>query len=358
MRFRTLFAVAFCLSGVASAQWSDNFNRPDGPVGSDWTEVSGSWAIVTNQGTKTSSGVNEILQHNSASLSYDTSTSKLDVFSQDLGSQFSALLIGLGGLDTIMVKIQDQDAVPGFSNIGIYHRVGTSWGAWTGTGTGFATLTAPFASARMTVTFPDPDTLMVELDTDFNGTPEQIYTKTGVLTIAANLGTGFGISGWQATPLFDNFEVSGGPPPVTTYCTAGTSTNGCVPSIAANNNPSVSVANPCDITVTGVEGQKNGLLFYGVNNAGFAFLPWGLGTSFLCVKAPTQRTTAQLSGGTAGLCDGQFALDWNAFIAANPGALGTPFSAGDKVYMQGWFRDPPAPKTTNLTDAVELTYVP
>jgi hypothetical protein len=41
-----------------------------------------------------------------------------------------------------------------------------------------------------------------------------------------------------------------------------------------------------------------------------------------------------------------------------PGALGNPRSVGAKAHVQGWFRDPPAPKTTNLSDAVELTYAP
>jgi hypothetical protein len=78
----------------------------------------------------------------------------------------------------------------------------------------------------------------------------------------------------------------------------------------------------------------------------------------LCVKSPTQRTVVQSSGGTAGACDGQLVLDWNAFQTANPASLGNPWMAGDKVFVQGWYRDPPAVKTTNLTDAVELTYVP
>lgn len=156
--------------------------------------------------------------------------------------------------------------------------------------------------------------------------------------------------------FFGLLDLGAGAPSV--YCTAGTSTNGCVPSISASAQPSATLANPCAISVANVEGQKLGLLFYGVDNTGFAPLPWGAGASFLCVKSPTQRTTAQNSGGTPGACDGSFSLDWNAFQLANPGALGNPFSAGGKVYVQGWYRDPPSPKTTNLSDAVELTIVP
>jgi len=141
------------------------------------------------------------------------------------------------------------------------------------------------------------------------------------------------------------------------YCTAGTTTNNCTPAISASAQPSVTAANPCSIAIANVEGQKSGLIFYAI--AGSQALPWSTtSTSFLCVKTPTQRSLAQNSGGTNGMCDGSLTLDWNAFQAANSGALGNPWSVGDKAYVQGWFRDPPAPKTTNLTDAVELTYVP
>ncbi len=143
------------------------------------------------------------------------------------------------------------------------------------------------------------------------------------------------------------------------YCTAGTSTNGCVPSISADHQPSATQANPCNVSVAGVEGQKTGLLFYGVDNAGFAPTPWGAGgASWLCVKAPTQRTTTHFTGGNFGQCDGSLALDWNAFQLANPGALGNPWSSGESVFVQGWYRDPPAVKTTNLSDAIQLAYVP
>ena len=53
-----------------------------------------------------------------------------------------------------------------------------------------------------------------------------------------------------------------------------------------------------------------------------------------------------------------FALDWNAFQSANPSALGHPWTAGSKAEVQAWYRDPPASKTTNLSNAVELTYSP
>ncbi len=154
-------------------------------------------------------------------------------------------------------------------------------------------------------------------------------------------------------------QIVGFPPPVsgpTTYCTAGTTTNGCNAAISASAQPSAALASPCVIQVANVEGQKQGLIFYGLGSHNS---PWAAGSSsFLCVKSPTQRTGTQSAGGTNGQCDGAFTLDWNAYQAAHPGALGNPFAAGNKVYAQAWFRDPPAPKTTNLSDAIEMTYQP
>jgi Tol biopolymer transport system component len=142
------------------------------------------------------------------------------------------------------------------------------------------------------------------------------------------------------------------------FCTAGTTTNGCVASISGTGTPSASSGAGFTIAVASVEGQKQGILFYGVDNSGFAPLPWGTSSSFLCVKQPTQRTPPQNSGGALNACNGAFALDWNAFIAANPSALGQPFTAGQHVFAQAWFRDPPSPKTTHLSNALEFVVQP
>jgi hypothetical protein len=143
----------------------------------------------------------------------------------------------------------------------------------------------------------------------------------------------------------------------TNYCTAGVTTHGCSPSIAASGNPSASASSGFVLTITAVEGQKQGIIFYGIS--GQQALPWTSGsTSFLCVKSPTQRTGPHNSGGTVDQCDGVLNIDWLAYLASHPNALGQPFSAGDVVQAQGWFRDPPAPKTTNLSNALEFTLCP
>jgi hypothetical protein len=78
----------------------------------------------------------------------------------------------------------------------------------------------------------------------------------------------------------------------------------------------------------------------------------------LCVKAPTQRCTPLNSGGASGACDGVLALDWNSFRTNTPGLLGAPYSGGQQLWAQAWFRDPPSPKSTSLSNALALTLLP
>ena len=67
---------------------------------------------------------------------------------------------------------------------------------------------------------------------------------------------------------------------------------------------------------------------------------------------------AQFSGGTIGACDGAYTQDWLDFVATHPAALGVPFVGGETVNAQCWYRDPAAPKTTNLSNALEFVVQP
>ena len=191
----------------------------------------------------------------------------------------------------------------------------------------------------------------VDADADcawhWNGYQSSVAVKRVVLS--SNYGGGF--------LDMDSLECAFASTAPTVYCTAGTSVAGCVASIGATGNPNVAHNAPCQIDVTLMEGQRTGVVFYGLTPL---IQPWCVsgGSSFLCVKTPIQRAFPQNSGGTFGQCDGALALDWNAFQSANPTALGNPWLAGEKAYVQGWFRDPSACKTTSLSDAVELTYQP
>lgn len=177
-------------------------------------------------------------------------------------------------------------------------------------------------------------------------------------TVSSNGGTSWG-SLFQFASRHWKLRVygaCGGPPLV--YCTAGTTSSGCNASIDASAQPSATNANPCSISVSNVEGQKTGIVFYGLEALPQPWCTGGVGSSLLCVKPPTQRSFPQQSGGASGACNGSLLVDWNAFQLATPGALGSPWSAGDKAFVQAWFRDPLACRTTSLSNAVELTYVP
>ncbi|MCC7014190.1 MAG: hypothetical protein IT454_16650 [Planctomycetes bacterium] len=145
---------------------------------------------------------------------------------------------------------------------------------------------------------------------------------------------------------------------IVNYCTAGTTTNGCTATMGFTGTPSLALG-PGGFTVTcnGIEGQKNSIIFYSI--AGRNTVSWGTSTSFLCVKTPQQRTQSGTTGGTAGLCDGTTSLDFfNYITVVNPGGLGTPFAPGNQAWFQCWFRDPPSPKTTMLSDGLEVTFIP
>lgn len=146
-------------------------------------------------------------------------------------------------------------------------------------------------------------------------------------------------------------------PPLRTYCTSSTSSNGCSAAMDASGFASATASSGFVLRCDALEGQRSALFFYGAN--GPLAAPWGVGgTSTRCVRSPVQRTGAKNSGGTGGACDGSVQLDWNAYRASHPNALGSPFSGGQTLWAQVWFRDPPAPKGTNMSDALEFTLCP
>lgn len=156
----------------------------------------------------------------------------------------------------------------------------------------------------------------------------------------------------------DDFSIvthSGAAP--ASYCTAGTSTHGCAAQLSATGVPSASASAGVSILASNVEGAVNATLFYGIT--GRVAWPWASSsTSFMCVKSPIQRTLLSNTGGTAATCSGTFTFDFLAYLAARPDALGQPLAAGQVFDVQLWYRDAPAPKSTNLSQALEITLLP
>ncbi len=186
---------------------------------------------------------------------------------------------------------------------------------------------------------------------------QELALPSGVSFLSGIALDGVNGEGWVGSPNGLLWRLGGLPAcGAVAYCTAGTTTNGCLPSISGTGAASASAGVGFTLNVANLEGDKSGLFFYSVT--GPLATPWGSSSSFLCAAPPTQRTQAQNSGGAPNSCGGSFSLDWNQFIAANPGALGAPFTGGETVYAQAWFRDPPSPKTTNLSNGLRFDVCP
>jgi hypothetical protein len=142
---------------------------------------------------------------------------------------------------------------------------------------------------------------------------------------------------------------------IASYCTAGTSASGCQATLSASGLPSATAPSGFTVSAAGVEGNKDGLFFFGT--AGRQASPWGNGTSLQCVAPPVGRAGLLAGSGTNGACDGAFSQDlnarWQAKAYQNPGA-------GAIVQLQLWYRDPqnPSNQTTSLSDAIEFVVGP
>ncbi len=186
------------------------------------------------------------------------------------------------------------------------------------------------------------------------GTGASTWQHTAVLEASdARAGDTFGmsVSLWRNTVVAGNdrnnfltqglgkvhvFDLESPAPPVS-YCTAGTSSRGCSGVLLGVGGASASDADGFELVAIGVDAQRNGAVFYGVSGA--QALPTPGTSSWRCVRSPLQRLGIASSAGTSGACDGSLRVDWNAFRAANPGALGAPFSAGQTLWAQAWWRD-------------------
>lgn len=151
-------------------------------------------------------------------------------------------------------------------------------------------------------------------------------------------------------------DLSTQSPTIATYCTAGTSSLGCTPSLSGAGIPQNLAPSGFALSVTGAEGQQTGSIFYGV--VGPLASPFGSGSSVLCVNPPIRRTPIQSTGGTTGACDGAFTLDWNHFITTHPGLRLWGEYGGRTVWAQAWVRDPGSPEGGVLSNAVWFTVLP
>jgi hypothetical protein len=191
------------------------------------------------------------------------------------------------------------------------------------------------------------------LDTDvFNGVAWHFLGPDAIIdfTIGTVSGTG-GVTGRLSNSSL-TFDLGTA---WESYCTAGTSASGCQAQISASGLSSATAPSGFFLAASGVEGQKDGLFFFGTNGRQAA--PWGNGTSYQCVVPPVSRCGLLAGSGTAGACDDSFSQDLNARWTAKPSQNPGP---GVLVQAQLWYRDPfsTSNQPTSLSDAIEFPVAP
>ncbi len=145
-----------------------------------------------------------------------------------------------------------------------------------------------------------------------------------------------------------------------TYCTSGTSMNGCVPTISGAGTPSASAPSGYTVSVTGMDPLRPAGMFYGLGAAATQINPGGGGTSYFCTTAPRQRLITPMpnTGGSSG-CDGSLSVDLNNWMTTHPLGLGSPFLAGQTLYVQSFNRDNGNPsKGLVLSNGLAVTLCP
>jgi hypothetical protein len=138
--------------------------------------------------------------------------------------------------------------------------------------------------------------------------------------------------------------------PVSTYCTALTSSSGCVATMGSSGTPSLANPGGFSINTGNMEASKPGLLFFGTT--GKASSPFFGGT--LCVGAPVYRLNVKFSGGAAA-CSGAISYTLSDFLTS-PGAAFV--VAGATVDCQVWYRDPAAAQAVGLSGGLEFLVCP
>jgi hypothetical protein len=222
--FRPLCSLALALVFTAHVQaqvFTDNFNRPDAPdLGPNYTLVTGTpTSVISNQAGNTAGSITlSLVTPANYSDVYTNSMVSADIFHTGVaGTGYAALAFGHNGGTALgnglYIKVQSQaPATTTFSNIGFYTGVGNGGtGVWTDPPVFFA-LTTQFSSARMTVWASDATTINLGLDTDFNGTYDQTFTRH--LNLAGmTFGTQVGVGVFGTNVRMDNFSASPVPEP-------------------------------------------------------------------------------------------------------------------------------------------------
>lgn len=219
-RMRIYLGIALIAScAVASAQFSDNFNRADGGLGANYDLVAGPATNVIGNMAGGTSGANGLTLVKSSVFTgaYNLTTVKADLSLSDQSSAltYCALALGNDGSSLashgLFIKLQRQVA-GGFSHIGAYTGSGTNTTDISLNGGNFQALTSQINRCRMTVMCPTTTSLYIGLDTDFNNVDDVTYTGT-LNTGTLITGNRVGLHIFGTTGRIDNYDARTVPEP-------------------------------------------------------------------------------------------------------------------------------------------------
>ena len=202
------WAIHFCVAtlGCASARaaW-DDFNRPDGPMGPNWTTVVGTWRIENNQARCSPHSTTFDLTTFNPFQAADV-TVQADVYYFGVaGSMTYAALVSAykDPANNVFISVVDDKWLGNFNRVYFYYgNMGAPWPGMTG-GPFYLDVTS-FIEARIWTVMAG-NRITLNIDRDMNGVPEDVITRGNIPL--ANLGFGVGLGG-NDNATFDNFVVT------------------------------------------------------------------------------------------------------------------------------------------------------
>lgn len=173
----------------------DDFNRPDGPLGPNWTDQASSFAIVSQAAVGGPGATLALATHNTAT----GDVIEIDVAHTGASAQYAAAVLNYGGgVSNIFIKVQDNGNGSQLDTAACY--TGNNGVAF---GLGFFALTVPFTTAHMRVEVDASRTVTIDFTNVDGGAGAQQYTCPGAPPAE---GPAVGMGGWQAFAAIDNFS--------------------------------------------------------------------------------------------------------------------------------------------------------
>lgn len=200
----SILTLALFAAPAAGQTWWANFDLPSGTsMGPDWQETAGDMAITSGEGHGNLNAGWSKMVHQHATGSYADAHMEITLRPPTgTSGPHVALVCGDGGSRNLYTKIQDNDSNGTYDRIYFYSDDnGTSYGS-------SSVAVSPFSAGRVAMYFTNNgDTLIVEIDVNFDGVADTQASSSGILSFAASLGTGFAVGTW-AMGTYDEWSVS------------------------------------------------------------------------------------------------------------------------------------------------------